>query len=506
MNAAAVETAPWKILIVDDEPEIHILTRTVLKDVEFEDKPLEFLSAYDASQTRNIMSENDDIALILMDVIMEEDNTGLELIRYIRENMKNHLTRIILRTGHPGEAPERRIIIEYEINDYKEKVDLTSNRLFTSVIKSLRNYRDLTELRKIHTDLEESSRLLARAVESSTALFEMRTLEDFMNELFHQVTKNMTLTDSTMLIDPNTGKIIRAIGTRINLEGTFADEDIQSLYLNERNLVSLPGDSESRIRIGEGRILCRFDSVRKKGPVLISEISKVPGEKSLQMLELFIGNAIIVYNNIILEKDSQETQTDIIDLLGSVVEERDYEDGEIVKHVNRVSEFVIYMARKLEYSEEDIAILRNAVPLHDIGKIGIFDEVLMKPGRLTDEEYTIMKEHAAFGYEILRTSSYKLFRIASIIAWQHHERWDGNGYPQGLAGEDIHELGRLTCIADVFDALSSDRIYRKAWSFEKTMEFIRDGKGTQFDPKLTDLFLEDPGAIRDIVDRQKEKY
>ena len=188
-----------------------------------------------------------------------------------------------------------------------------------------------------------------------------------------------------------------------------------------------------------------------------------------------------------------------------MVEERDYEDNELVTHISRVRDFVIYMARKLDYSEEEITILRNAVPLHDIGKIGIHDGVLRKPERLSEQEFEVMKGHAQIGYEILREIPWKLAKVASLIALQHHERWDGRGYPQGLAGEDIHEFGRMTCIADVFDALTSPRCYRpEPWSVEKTMSFIRDGRGTQFDPKLVDLFLEEPNEIREIMARHRE--
>jgi response regulator RpfG family c-di-GMP phosphodiesterase len=149
-------------------------------------------------------------------------------------------------------------------------------------------------------------------------------------------------------------------------------------------------------------------------------------------------------------------------------------------------------------------VLKDAVPMHDIGKIGIVDAILQKPGPLTTEEFETMKEHTTIGYEILRFSSRKLFQMAAIIAREHHERWDGKGYPNGLAFEEIHQLGRITCIVDVFDALSSDRVYRKAWDFAKTVRFIRDGRGTQFDPELVDLFFEEPDLIKEIMVRHAD--
>jgi putative two-component system response regulator len=115
-----------------------------------------------------------------------------------------------------------------------------------------------------------------------------------------------------------------------------------------------------------------------------------------------------------------------------------------------------------------------------------------------------MKNHTAIGYEIPRVSSRKLFQMAAIIAWERHERWDGKGYPRGLAGEQIHRLGKITCIVDVFDELSSERVYRKAWDFEKTIQYIKDGRDTQFDPQTVDFFLEEQDRIREISTRNMD--
>jgi putative two-component system response regulator len=128
--------------------------------------------------------------------------------------------------------------------------------------------------------------------------------------------------------------------------------------------------------------------------------------------------------------------------------------------------------------------------MHDIGKIGIPDAVLNKPGPLDDKEWEIIKEHSTLGYEMLKSSKRELLQAAAIIAHEHHERYDGKGYPRGLKGEDIHIYGRILAITDVYDALSNDRVYKKKWELDKILEFFKEGKGTQFDPQLTDLFLD----------------
>ena len=170
-----------------------------------------------------------------------------------------------------------------------------------------------------------------------------------------------------------------------------------------------------------------------------------------------------------------------------------------------MSEYAVILAGKLGFSDEDISVLKDAVKMHDTGKIGIYDSILDKPGPLSPEEYETMKNHTTIGYEILKSSSHKLLQMAAIIAWEHHERWDGFGYPRGLSGENIHRLGRITCIVDVFDALTTDRIYRKAWNFENTIGFIKEGRGTQFDPEMVDLFLEEKDRIREIMVRDNDK-
>jgi HD-GYP domain-containing protein (c-di-GMP phosphodiesterase class II) len=186
----------------------------------------------------------------------------------------------------------------------------------------------------------------------------------------------------------------------------------------------------------------------------------------------------------------------MIGLLGDVTENR---SRELSGHQERVSNYALILARKLNVPEEDVVVLSDAVKLHDTGKIGIFDSILDKPGPLSTEEFEAMKSHTTIGYEILRFSSRKLCQMAASIAWEHHEKWDGTGYPRGLSGNEIGQLGRITCIVDVFDALSSDRVYRKAWSFEKTIQFIKDGRGTQFDPHMVDLFLEEQDQIKAIL-------
>jgi response regulator RpfG family c-di-GMP phosphodiesterase len=148
------------------------------------------------------------------------------------------------------------------------------------------------------------------------------------------------------------------------------------------------------------------------------------------------------------------------------------------------------LARFYGMSIKESLMLKNASPMHDIGKIGIPDEILNKPGRFTDKEFQVMKAHSEIGYEMLKHSKRSIFKVASIVAYEHHERYDGQGYPRGLKGEEIHIYGRITAVADVFDALGSDRVYKKAWPIEKILKLFKEERGKHFDPRLIDIFLD----------------
>lgn len=192
-----------------------------------------------------------------------------------------------------------------------------------------------------------------------------------------------------------------------------------------------------------------------------------------------------------LKQEINENQEEIILTLGNVVETK---SKETANHVQRVREYINLLAIKAKLSEDEATILKVAAPMHDVGKIGIPESILNKPGKLTVEEYDIIKTHARIGYEILKLkkakkSNSRILKAAAIIAHQHHERWDGQGYPRGLKGEDIHIYGRIAAIADVYDALATKRCYKDAWPPEMIREEFQAQSGKQFDPVLTDLFL-----------------
>ncbi|MCK5828988.1 MAG: response regulator [Methylococcales bacterium] len=180
-----------------------------------------------------------------------------------------------------------------------------------------------------------------------------------------------------------------------------------------------------------------------------------------------------------------ETQNEMIESLGLAAE---YRDNETATHTIRVGLYTQALAIQLGLNDKEANQLKLASPLHDIGKIGIPDNVLLKKGKLDTEEWVLMKKHAQFGYNILKNSKSLLLKNAGIIALTHHEKWDGNGYPAGLHGSEIHLYGRITAIADVFDALTMSRPYKKAWPIEDAIQLINDEAGKHFDPSLVESF------------------
>lgn len=204
---------------------------------------------------------------------------------------------------------------------------------------------------------------------------------------------------------------------------------------------------------------------------------------------------------IVAQDEIANTQRDVVYTMGAIGESRSRETG---NHVKRVAEYSKVLALHYGLEPEKAELLKIASPMHDIGKVAIPDAILNKPGKFTEEEWEIMKTHSSLGYEMLKGSQREILQAAAIVAKTHHEQWDGNGYPESLKGEAIHIYGRITAVADVFDALGSDRCYKKAWEDEKIFELIKNGSGKHFDPTLVDIFFKHLDIFLDIRTQFKD--
>lgn len=481
----------WKIMIVDDEKSIHKATRNALRDFSFEGRRLQFIHAYTKEDAKAMIRKHPDTATILLDVMMNGEKAGLEMVSYIRKELKNSFSRIVLRTGQPQEAPEHMVIREYDINDYREKTEITAYKLQTILTAALRSYRDMMLI-------ESNKRALERILSSSSTLLEAQTMHKLSGRVLNEVLAILKL---------------NSIRERDNISGLIATKDTNGDYF-----VLAATDDYSEVlnqTISQLFSACTLDIFRR-GHIGNNEYSKFfyskHGHESFiylngvqtidewedKLLKILMMNVSIAIDNLYLNKEIEETQKEIIFTLGEFSEARSRETS---NHVKRVAEYSKLLALQSGLPEEEAELLRLASPMHDVGKLGITDTILNKPGRLSVEEFEIIKSHGTLGYEILKNSSRKIMQAGALIALQHHEKYDGEGYPQRLKGEEIHIFGRITAIADVFDALGSDRVYKKAWPLEQILTYFESEKGKHFDPVLVEIFMANLQEFIKIRDR-----
>lgn len=220
----------------------------------------------------------------------------------------------------------------------------------------------------------------------------------------------------------------------------------------------------------------------------------------LTLASSFAANTLVSAR---LTQEIEETQREVVFTMGAIAESRSKETG---NHVRRVAEYSKILALAYGLDIKEAELLKEASPMHDIGKVAIPDAILNKPGPFVPEERTIMETHAEKGHAMIKDSVRPLLQAASIVAYEHHERWDGAGYPRGLKGEEIHIYGRITAIADVFDALGSDRVYKKAWDNERIFKLFKEERGKQFDPNLIDLFFLNQEKLLQIRESLKDEF
>ncbi len=487
----------WKILVVDDEADVHEITRITLRGFTFENKGVEILSAFTENQVKSIMQKESDIALILLDVVMEKEDTGLCIVEYIRKELENTAVRIVLRTGQPGKAPEQEVITKYDINDYKTKPELTAQKLFTSVTACLRAYSNLRTIEKNNKGLEA-------IIQSTLNVFKNQSFSDFGSNIIVQLERilypDFSLdVDSACFIRIPNGSLLLMAGTgkyekKINcvFEEIMPGHVIDFFNKKEKNG-------------GEGFFNGEYIGIfqTKEGFLSLLYISDCHHFSDIQkkMVRIYTNTIAIGFDNISLTREIINTQKEVILTLGEIVETR---SQEAANHVARVAEVCYLLAKKYGMDEETCEMLRLSTPMHDVGKIGIPESILNKPGKLTSEEFKIIQGHAQTGYEILKKSNRSIMKAAAIVALQHHEKWDGSGYPQGLAGNDIHIFGRIAAIADVFDALSHQRCYKDAWPTTKIISLFTSESGKHFDPKFVTIFLSNIQEFEDINKRFPE--
>lgn len=496
------EFGSWKVLIVDDEPEVHAVTKLALNDFELNGKTLTFLSAYSGEEAKAYFREHDDIAVVLLDVVMETDEAGLEVANYVRNELENHFTRIILRTGQPGQVPEKDVIINYDINDYKSKTELTSQKLFTVVIAALRSYRDITVI-------EENRAGLEKIIDASVDLFSAHSLEKFMQGIIQQLAsilgcaKDAAYITSAVAVTPDTAVQGPAEMSTSELyvfagNGEYADKEgvpLKHAVSAEQYALCQKAMAKREIVYADDHVVAYCNSKTQDGALLfLSGLPRRLGENDKHLVRRFSNSVQLAFDNVLKTMDLEETQREIVERLSKAMEY----DGQGSFHLTRMAEMAELLAKGVGMSEQDVRMLKQAIPLHDVGNSQVPKTILRKNTPLTDKEVFAIRQHAEFGYQILKDSSRPTIQLAATLARQHHERWDGKGYPEGLAGDGILLQSRIATLLDAFDALINGRPYKAAWPLSKVVTVIKQESGRHFDPELVDYLMTNIGDFASI--------
>lgn len=480
----AARAAPWKVLVVDDEPDVRRLTALNLRGFEFAGRTLQLIEAGSAAEARALLAEHADIALALIDVVMETDDAGLRLVEHIRADLNNRMIRLVIRTGQPGVAPERYVIDNFDIDDYKDKTELTVQRLYTSVRTSLKSYRDLQTI--------ETNRIgLAHILDVTPELYNMTfdRLEEFFRGVLMQIVGICNLGHSGMistidgLVATLDGKTIR-IRAGIGDLGDSADGEQRRHEIAElcsRVVTSQEAPAGLRQSALVVPLLVKHEVL---GFVYLESADDLTVDDK-ELIKVMANQCAAALDRLCLHRNLAESYDEALDMLAQVAEFKDSATG---THIRRIQEYTRRIALEMGCPPEEADRYAKASRLHDVGKVGIPDHILRKPGKLTPEEYAVMKRHTRIGDAVLARSP--ALALARAMANSHHERWDGKGYPEGLAGADIPLAARIVAVADVFDALISERPYKGSWRAERAIAEIEAGLGSHFDPRVAGAFLD----------------
>jgi len=415
----------------------------------------------------------------LIDVVMETDDAGLRLVEYIRKDQSNLMMRLIIRTGQPGLAPERYVIDHYDIDDYKDKTELTATHLYTAVRSAIKSYRDLRSI-----DLNRVG--LQHVLKSAPDIYRIsnRSLGQFFQGVLTQIIGLCNLSDSSFIS---------------TVDGVIATFDKQEALLQAASgkLATQERFETIRSQCSEAILTGHMpEGLRKDAYVVPLVVQRAPvgfiyieptqdlDESDRSLISMMAQQCSSALENLRLHIDLNQSYDHMLDMLARIAEFKDSTTG---SHINRIDHYTRLVAAELGLPEEEAILYGKASRLHDVGKVGIPDAILRKPGKLTEEEYETVRSHTLIGGQIL--SNDRILETACDVALHHHERWDGKGYPEGRPARDFHLATRIVSVIDVFDALVSRRPYKEPWEPELAAAEIERGCGSQFDPTVVPAFL-----------------
>ncbi|WP_377702903.1 DUF3369 domain-containing protein [Pseudoduganella sp. UC29_71] len=488
----------WRVLIVDDDVDVHAVTRLALRNVSFKGRELELFSAYSGREAYDILRDTPDIALVLLDVVMETDDAGLLLARRIREELHNAIVRVVLRTGQPGQAPEQRVIIEYDINDYKAKTELTTQKLFTTVISALRAYESLNML--------ERSRVgLGKILAGATNLYQIHSLREFASGVLNQVSAILDVgADGVLCLmqgDSGPATVVAATGSYAPLA---ENERMPTEHPLWPAIAKAFAEKKSQFEHPANVLFIhthdREVAISVTPPWPLAQIQR-------DLLEVFCQRIAAAFDNLYMFGQLRKAQEATVVALADLAEFRDSGTGGHVRRVQALSSAIAARMKERgvypdELTPQLLDMIGLASILHDVGKVATPDHILLKPGVHTPEERVQMQTHAEVGRTILERAANMVDGVSYLtygaeIAGAHHEHFDGQGYPNGLKGREIPMSARIVAVVDVFDSLLHERPYKEPWPYPEVMAYIKARSGSQFDPEVVQ-------ALLDVIERDPE--
>lgn len=471
---------PYQILIADDDEDMHRATKLLLKNFKFEERTLEFIDTYTGDETIRVLNEREDIAVVLLDVVMESKVAGLEVVDYIRKIKQNHSIRIILRTGQPGEAPEEKVIEEYDINDYRLKSELTAQRLYTSMYEALRSYRDIMVL-------EHSKASLARMIKMSSNLFSQESIEDIYTCILDQLLCSKDIQPSAVyfrekcqdcglvFLERETyGTIIAATGRYRNFLGKNIKEvpELEEIQTKAENLMSNNQDAFSHM--DKGYLISKTSNVGLKSFIYIESIEF---DFDINLIEDYLSNYSKALDNYLMNQELIDTQKELISLLVDTIDTRCSEIGQHVVRVGKIGELI---ASEIGLNMDVKKIINISSRLHDVGGSSLFLNPVQHYSEKSvdsDEMYIIKK--------------------AAIIAGTINKEREKEGYPLGITKDMLITIAEIMFLADFYDSNKA-----KEANYELTEEKYRSSSNGLFNSYIWNTFIK----LKSQIDQMIGKY
>jgi response regulator RpfG family c-di-GMP phosphodiesterase len=485
----AAPSESWKILIADDEEDVHAVTRMVLEDFEFKGRKLEFYNAYSGQEALQVLEQNPDIAVVFLDVVMETEHAGLDAVKRIRNELCNRFVRIILRTGQPGQAPEKSVVVDYDINDYKEKTELTSKKLYTCLVSALRSYLDIQSI-------EKNRRGLFKILES-VSVFDFNSIAGYASGLLTQFSALLDIDENEIVIvrrsNPQGGMdIVAAAGRREQMNG----KDIAQA-LHEPDICRIQKAFQDASSSYDQEGAAYYFNMMPHGEAVVALFRhKVLDEVDIALAEIFSQKILLAINNI--ERLNRMYDDRLSGVFGMAMLA---EPAALITRaeLQRMRQLCKRLSLHLMHSytfeqqidDEFIEQIEIACVLHDVGNIRMPAELLLKPGKLSTAETSELAQHTLQGAEILGRMSDNngYLAMSCTIAAAHHEQFNGRGYPAGMNGERIPLAARIVAVVDSYVAMTSPRPYRCALAPELALLEIAQASGERFDPRIVEALL-----------------